>query len=219
MQVADPDDIFGQFARVTGALSSPSRLKLLDRLCQGEQSVEELAETTGLSISNTSRQLRILAGCGLAAVRRDPPRVFYRVADERVIQLWFALRDLAGDRLAELDRLARELILRRDSLEPMRRDELLARLETGDVVLLDVRPAQEFRAGHIPGAISMPLDEIESSLADLPAGREIVAYCRGPYCVLSAEAVEALRGHGFSAVRLEDGLPEWRAAGLPVHAS
>ena len=219
MQVDPADSIFHQFARITSALSSPSRLKLLDRLCQGEQTVERLAEAAGLSISNASRQLRMLAECRLASVRRDPPRVYYRVADERVVRFWFSLRDLAREQLAELDRIVAELISGRDPLQPMSRDELRARMKTGEVVLLDVRPEPEYDAGHIPGALSVPVEDLEARLATLPPGKEVVAYCRGPYCMLSVDAVEALRAHGIAAIRLEDGLPEWKAAGLPVQTT
>lgn len=216
MQVDPSDSIFHQFARITDALSSPSRLKLMDRLCQGEQTVEHLAEAAGLSISNASRQLRTLAECRLAAVRRDPPRVYYRVADERVVRFWFSLRDLAREQLSELDHIVEELVSGRDPLLPMGRDQLLARMETGEVILIDVRPEPEYRAGHIPGALSIPVEQLEARLATIPSGREVVAYCRGPYCLLSVDAVAALRAHGFAAVRLEDGLPEWKAAGLPL---
>ncbi len=219
MKVDPADAIFHQFARITAALASPSRLKLVDRLCQGEQTVEQLAEAAGLSVSNASRQLRMLAECRLASVRRDPPRVYYRVDGERVVRFWFALRDLAREQLSELDRIVAELASGKDSLQPMSRDELLTRLKTGEVVLVDVRPEPEYNAGHIPGALSLPVENLEAKLAVLPVGREVVAYCRGPYCMLSVEAVAALRAHGIAAVRLEDGLPEWKAAGLPVYTT
>lgn len=211
--------IFSQFARVTGALSSPSRLKLLDRLCQGEQTVEQLAEASGLSISNASRQLRLLAECGLASVRRDPPRVYYRVASEQVVEFWFALRELAHAQLAELERIVAELVAGRDALVPISHDQLLERMAAGEVVLIDVRPEPEYRAGHIPGALSIPVEQLASQLAGLPEGKEVVAYCRGPYCMLAVEAVEVLRGRGIAAVRLEGGFPEWKAAGRPVHVN
>jgi rhodanese-related sulfurtransferase len=217
MQQDPGDSIFHQFARITGALAAPSRLKLLDRLCQGEQTVEQLAEAAGLSVSNASRQLRTLAESRLASVRRAPPRVYYRVADERVVRFWFAVRDLAREQLAELDRIVAELVSGRDPLLPMTREELVARMKTGDIVLVDVRPEPEYRAGHIPGALSIPAGYLESKLATLPVGLEVVAYCRGPYCMLSVDAVEALRARGISAVRLEDGFPEWKSAGLPVY--
>jgi rhodanese-related sulfurtransferase len=213
---AGTDAFFDQFARITGALGASSRLKLLDRLCQGEQSVEELAAASELTVSNASRHLRQLAECRLAAVRRDPPRVYYRVADDAVVRFWFALRDLARSQLLELDLAVSQLIGERDKLSPLRREELLDRMRTGEVVLLDVRPTTEYRAGHIPGATSVPLEQLEERLASLPTASEIVAYCRGPYCLLAVDAVSQLRARGFKAVRLEDGLPEWKAAGLPV---
>jgi rhodanese-related sulfurtransferase len=212
------DPVFAQFARITSALATPSRLKLLDRLCQGEQSVEQLAEAAELSVSNASRHLRILAECRLAAVRRDPPYVYYRLADASVVTFWFALRDLARSQLLELDRVVSDLITSRDPLSPMSRDELLARMGTGEVILLDVRPEPEYRAGHIPGAASVPLAELEARLATLSPEKEIVAYCRGPYCLLAVEAISELRARGFRAVRLEEGFPEWKAHGLPVES-
>jgi len=219
MQVDPSDTIFAQFARVAAGLASPSRLKLLDRLCQGEQTVEQLAEASGLSVSNTSRQLRLLAESRLASVRRDPPRVYYRVASDDVVRFWFALRDLTRAQNAELERVLQEFHAGEGNLVPMGRDELKERMSTGEVVLLDVRPRPEYRAGHIPGAVSIPLEELGDHLASLPADRPIVAYCRGPYCMLAVDAVRALRARGFDAVRLEEGLPEWKAAGLPVHSN
>jgi len=218
-QVGDSDTVFEQFSRITGALAAPSRLKLLDRLCQGEQTVEQLAEASGLTVSNTSRHLRVLAECRLVLVRRESPYAYYRVANDRVVQFWFALRDLSRSQLAELDQIVAELTDARDSLAPISRAELLARMATGEVLLLDVRPEPEYRAGHIPGALSIPLPELEQRLETLPGGKDIVAYCRGPYCMLSVDAVADLRARGFSALRLEDGFPEWKAAGLPVQSN
>ncbi|MEP7216124.1 MAG: metalloregulator ArsR/SmtB family transcription factor [Anaerolineaceae bacterium] len=219
MQLDPADAVFQQFARITGALSAPSRLKLLDRLCQGEQTVEQLADAAGLSVSNASRQLRMLAECGLASARRDPPRVYYQVADETVVKFWFALRDLARTQLAELDRMVTEFTSGEDPFEPISRDELLTRIERGDVVLLDVRPEPEYRAGHLPGALSVPLEDLQRRLTTFPSDKTIVAYCRGPYCMLSLDAVRGLRASSFAALRLEDGFPEWKAAGLPVEAA
>ncbi len=215
----DGDAFFAQFARITGALAAPSRLKLLDRLCQGEQTVEQLADAAELSVSNASRHLRQLAECRLISVRRDPPRVYYRMADDAVVSFWFALRDLARKQLLELDQVASALITAKDSLTPIGRKELMDRMQTGEVLLLDVRPEPEYRAGHIPGAISVPLEDLKARLALLPPSREIVAYCRGPYCLLAVEAVGELRAHGLNAIRLEEGFPEWRAAGLPVESA
>lgn len=217
MQGSDP--IFSHFARIAAALASESRARLLDRLCQGEQTVDQLADAAGLSVSNTSRHLRQLAQAGLASVRREPPYVFYRIGDDTVLRLWFALRDVARAQSLELDRAIAELIDANDGVTPMRRDELLERMTTGEVIIVDVRPDPEYRAGHIPGAISIPIESLQHRIDSLPPGRDIVAYCRGPYCVLSVEAVTALRSHGRSAVRLADGLPEWKAAGLPVETA
>jgi rhodanese-related sulfurtransferase/DNA-binding HxlR family transcriptional regulator len=204
---------------MAAALSTRSRLKLIDRLCQGEQTVEELAQAAELTVSNASRQLRVLAEARLIVARRDPPRVYYRLASERVTEFWFALRDLAREQLAEVDQAVAEILAGTDALDPIDRDELLNRLETGEVLLFDVRPVPEYRAGHLPGAISMPLPELRGRLPELSLDREVVAYCRGPYCLLAAEAVSLLRTRGLRAVRLADGLPEWRAAGLPVEVS
>lgn len=212
------DRVFDQFVRVTSALSTRSRLKLIDRVCQGEQTVDELADAAELTVSNASRQLRVLAEARLVVSRREPPRVYYRVASQQVAHFWFALRDLASAQLAEVDRAVVEILAVADPLDPIDRDELRARLERGDVILLDVRPAAEYRSGHLPGAISIPLAELRARLPELPRDREVVAYCRGPYCVLAAEAVGELRAHGLQAVRLADGVLEWRAAGLPVEA-
>ncbi len=213
------EDLFAQFARIAGAMAAPSRLKILDRLCQGEQSVETLAQASGLSVANTSHHLRVLAGARLVTSRRASPQVFYRLADEAVCRFWFALRDLARDRLAEVDRAVAAYLAGEPDLTPVSRAELLSRLEAGNAVVLDVRPEAEFRAGHIPGAISVPMEELASHIADLPAGRQVVAYCRGPYCFLAVDAVRELRQRGFDARRLEDGMPEWRAAGLPVETT
>lgn len=213
------EDLFAQFARIAGAMAAPSRLKILDRLCQGEQSVETLAQASGLSVANTSHHLRVLAEARLVTSRRASPQVYYRLADEAVCRFWFALRDLARDRLAEVDRAVAAYLAGEPDLTPVSRAELLSRLEAGDAVVLDVRPEAEFRAGHIPGAISVPMEELASHIADLPAGRQVVAYCRGPYCFLAVDAVRELRQRGFDARRLEDGMPEWRAAGLPVETT
>jgi len=216
MQVDPSAEAFAQFARVTAALATPSRLRLLDRLCQGEQTVDQLAESAGISVSNASRQLRLLAEAGLITARRDPPFVYYRVAAEEVVAFWFALRDLARSRLAAFDRIASDLLHQRDPVTPLTREELLDRMRTGEVVVLDVRPLHEYRAGHIAGAVSVPLEELEARLDAMPPGTPVVAYCRGPYCMLSYDAVARLRSRGFEALRLEDGFPEWKAAGLPV---
>lgn len=209
-------DVFEQFAAVASALSTGSRLRLIDRLSQGEQTVEELARAADLTIPNASRQLKLLAEARLVQSRRVPPRLYYRLTDDSVLRFWFALRDLTRERFAEVDQAVTAAFLDADPLEPVDQEELLRRLDTGEVLLIDVRPAPEYRAGHLPGAISVPLPELRNRLPDLPADREVIAYCRGPYCFLSAEAVSELRARGIRAQRLADGFPEWKAAGRPV---
>ena len=212
------DRLYEAFARTAKALSSPKRVELAELLAQGEHSVEGLAQATGMGVTNTSAHLQVLARARLVAARKEGTRVFYRLSGDDVTAFVVALRDLARSRLAEVDQVVRDYFTVRDVLEPLTREELVERTGRGDVVLLDVRPAAEFAAGHIPGALSVPLDDLDAALARLPAGADIVAYCRGPYCVLALQAVERLRARGYKARRLADGLPEWRLAGLPVAA-
>ncbi|NNM98051.1 MAG: metalloregulator ArsR/SmtB family transcription factor [Candidatus Dormibacteraeota bacterium] len=205
-----------QFARVAKALASPARVALVDVLCQGERSVEALSLAAGLGMKNTSAQLRELRLVGLVEARREGTRVYYRVAEEAVCVFLGQLRHLARRRLAEVDRLVRDHLELSGDLEPVRRVQLLERVARGEVVVFDVRPREEYKAGHIPGARSVPLEELDSCLAGPLGDVEIVAYCRGPYCVLAPQAVSACRARGLRARRLEDGFPEWRLAGLPV---
>jgi rhodanese-related sulfurtransferase len=212
--------LYDEFARAAKALASGRRIELLDVLANGERTVEALAGQVGLSTANTSQHLQVLRQAGLVTGRRQGTSISYRLADPEVFQLWQALRSLAASRLAEVERLATAYLGARDQLEPVTRQELARRLQDGDpMVVLDVRPAAEYAAGHLPGAVSIPVDELRRRLAELPADREIVAYCRGPYCAFAHEAVAVLREEGFSARRLEDGLPEWQAAGLAVTRS
>jgi rhodanese-related sulfurtransferase len=209
--------LFDEFARAAKALASGRRIELLDVLANGERTVEALAGEVGLSVANTSQHLQVLRQVGLVATRREGTSVHYRLAAPEVFQLWQALRTLAASRLAEIGRLAVAYLGARDELEPVTRKELARRLQDGDdLVVLDVRPPPEYAAGHLPGAVSIPVGELRRRLAELPADREIVAYCRGPYCAFAHEAVAVLREDGFLARRLEDGFPEWRAAGLTV---
>ena len=209
--------LFDQFARAAKALASGRRLEVLDVLANGERSVDALAGEVGLSVANTSQHLQVLRQAGLVATRREGTSIHYRLAGPEVFELWRSLRTLASARLAEVERLAAAYLGGRDQLEPVTREELTRRLQEGDpLVVLDVRPAAEHAAGHLPGAVSIPVGELRRRLAELPADREIVAYCRGPYCAFAHEAVALLREEGFTAKRLEDGLPEWRAAGLAV---
>ena len=217
MSIRNPKQaLFAQFATVAKSLGHPHRLELLEQLAQGERTVEILADRTGLSIANTSQHLQQMRRAGLVTNRRDGKFVFYQLADDSVLSLLAALRTIAERNLAEVERVVRSYFDDRDSLEAVSRDELLSRSRAGTVTIIDVRPEDEFALGHLPGAVNIPLRALERRLSELDPSKEIVAYCRGPYCVLSYEAVAALRKRGFTARRLEDGLPEWRAAGLTV---
>ena len=212
--------LFDEFARVGKALASGRRIELLDVLANGERTVEGLAREGGLSVANTSQHLQVLRQARLVATRRDGTSVYYRLASPEVFELWRALRTLATSRLAEVERLAAAYLGARDELEPVTREELARRLQDDDgLVVLDVRPVAEHAAGHLPGAVSIPVGELRRRLAELPRDREIVAYCRGPFCAFAHEAVALLRREGFSARRLVDGLPEWQAAGLALARS
>jgi rhodanese-related sulfurtransferase len=214
--VAGSDDLYELFAQVGRALSSPVRIQLLDLLCQGERSVEQLASTAGVQVANTSAHLQVLRRCRLVEIRRARQQVFYRLADDEVARFFLMLREFARARSVEVQRVVEDFIVARDELDPVRRDELLERMVRQEVVVIDVRPVEEYRSGHIPGAVSMPLAEMPDRISELSGGGEIVACCRGPYCVLAPEAVALLRRRGLPARRLQDGFPEWRLAGLPV---
>lgn len=208
--------LFAAFAAVAKAAAHPRRLALLEQLAQGDRSVEVLADRTRMSIANASQHLQHMRRAGLLTVRREGKYVFYRLADEAVLDFLASVRRIAERNSAEVAHVVRSYFDERDRLEPVSRRELKKRLKAGLVTVLDLRPADEFALGHLPGALNIPLRELEKRLADLDPRQEIIAYCRGPYCVLSYEAVAVLRARGFKARRLEDGLPEWRAAGLPV---
>jgi DNA-binding transcriptional ArsR family regulator/rhodanese-related sulfurtransferase len=210
--------LFAQFAIVAKAVAHPHRLELLEQLAQGERSVERLAERVGLSIANASQHLQQMRRAGLLAARREGKYVLYSLSDDTVLDLQAALRRIAERHIAEVESVVRNYFHCRDSMEPVTHAELLERLRAGLATALDVRPQDEFALGHLPGAINIPLGELERRLGELDLGQEIVAYCRGTYCVLSYEAVARLRARGFKARRMEDGLPEWRAAGLPVNS-
>jgi len=210
--------LYEQFARLGKALANPHRLELLDVLAQCERTVEALAQETGLSVANASQHLQVLRAARLVEVRREGVSMYYRLADESVFKLWQAIRTVGEAQLAEIDRVVQAYLQDRTRLQPMNAQELLHRLSNDQIILLDVRPAQEFAAGHLPRARSIPVTELEVRLAELPVDREIVAYCRGPYCVFADEAVAILRARGYRALRLEEGLPDWRALGLPVEA-
>jgi rhodanese-related sulfurtransferase/DNA-binding transcriptional ArsR family regulator len=208
--------LFAAFASVARALGSEHRLDLLEHLAQGERSVETLAERTGIPFASVSQHLQALRNAGLVAARRDGRRVLYGLADDGVIRLVDALREVAERRNGEAERVISGYFHDRDGLEPVSRKELLARIKAGVVTVLDVRPPDEFACGHLPGALNIPLSELRKRLAELPPKQEVVAYCRGPWCVLAFEAVALLRKHGHKARRLDGGLPEWKIAGLPV---
>lgn len=213
------DAIYEQLGRVGKTLASPRRLELLDLLCQGPRTVEALADEAGQSLANTSQHLQVLRAARLVEAEKHGLFVTYRLADEKVCAFYRELRTLAESRLHEIQAVTRQFLGERGELEPVDRDALVSRVRSGEVTLLDVRPPEEFEAGHIPGAVSVPLAELEARLADLPRDREVVAYCRGPYCVLAVEAVELLRAKGFRAIRMEEGVPDWRARGLPVEVT
>jgi ArsR family transcriptional regulator len=209
--------IFESLAEIALALGHANRLELLEHLGQGERSVEELAKRAGLTFANASRHLRILRRASVVETRRDGKRIIYRLAGE--VEMIGLLRSLAavGERnAAEVERVLASYFRARDAMEPISRSELMARLKDDLVIVLDVRPEDEFRLGHLPHALNVPLSQLERRLAELPSGANVVAYCRGPYCVLSFEAVALLRTRGYEARRLEDGFPEWKAAGLPI---
>ena len=208
--------LFDGFGAVAQALASGRRMEILDVLDQGPRSVEELASEIGQSVANTSHHLRTMARAGLLESDRQGTRILYRVASPKVTELWRALRDVASEQVAGIDRLARGYLGDSDGLETVSQDELLRRLRRKDVVVLDVRPAPEYAAGHIAGARSIPIGELSRRLKDVPKKSQVIAYCRGPYCVFADDAVRTLRRRGYRAVRLEDGFPEWRDAGLPV---
>jgi rhodanese-related sulfurtransferase len=212
------DALYDAFADVAKALASGRRAEIVDVLAQGERSVDEIAGEIGQSMANTSHHLRAMARAGVLRTRREGTRILYMLAGDEVGVLWAAMRGVAALHVAGIDRLAHDYLGDRSSLEAIDRRELVARLDAGDVVVLDVRPAPEFEAGHIPGARSVPVGELRQHLRSLPKGVEVVAYCRGPYCVYADDAVRMLRRRGHRARRLEDGFPEWKQAGLPVAA-
>ena len=213
------DQLFDAFAEVAKALGNGRRAELIDVLAQGERHVDELSAEIGQSVANTSFHLRVLANAGLVTTRRDGTRIYYRLASARVSDLWAALRDVAATHHEQLDDLAAAYLGDRSRLEQIGRAELAERIAAGDVVVVDVRPAVEHAAGHIAGARSIPIDELAANVKDLPADVEVVAYCRGPYCVFADDAVRLLRRRRRAARRLEDGFPEWQRAELPIETA
>lgn len=210
------DQLNERFAQVAKALAHRHRIELIDLLAQAERSVDDLATETGLPVANVSQHLQVLRTAQMVEVRRQGSRKFYRLTDEKVFAIWSTIRAFGEERLAEVERMVKSFFGDRELLEPLSAEGLSERIEEGDVVVLDVRPENEFKSGHIEGAISIPIRDLKRRLKELPRKREIVAYCRGPYCIYSHEAVAELTAHGFKARRLEIGLPDWRALGLPV---
>jgi len=212
------DALFDAFASVAKALGNGRRAEIVDVLAQGERSVEEVATELDQSVANTSHHLRSLAVAGLLQSRRDGQRIIYRLTSDRVAELWAALRDVAATHVADVEVLADAYLGARDVVEEVTAEELAARLDRGRAVVIDVRPTLEYAAGHIAGARSVPIDDLDDALGELPRSREIIAYCRGPYCVYADDAVRLLRHRGFKARRLDTGYPEWERAGLPIKA-
>jgi len=213
---AAKDALFDGLATVAKALGNGRRAEIVDVLAQGERSVDGIAAELGQTVANTSQHLQHLLRAGLVRTRRSGTRIYYSLASPRVAELWTAVRDVSATHLAELDKLAAAYLGDRSRLDTVTRDELAERLRAGDVVVLDVRPEPEFHAGHITGAVSMPVGQLARRLRGMPKDRQVVAYCRGPYCVFADDAVRALRRRGYRAARLEDGYPEWAHAGHPI---
>jgi rhodanese-related sulfurtransferase len=209
-------DLFAQFAQVGKSLSNGNRLELLEFLAQGERTVDELSKVSGLTVANTSQHLQGLRRSGLVKSRAEGQKSYYRISDYSVVALLAPMRKIASDNIAEIQILIAHYLSSKDDLEPVSRDELLKRAKKGAITVLDVRPEQEFESGHLPSAINIQLSELKNELKRLPRKKEVVAYCRGPFCVLAFEAVKQLRSKGYKARRLEDGFPEWKLDGLPI---
>ena len=210
------DLIFEQFAKVAQAFSAPKRLEIIDILAQGERDVDSLSRQVSMTIANTSRHLQILKQTRLVESRREGVRIFYRLADDDVAQCWINMQSLAEKRSSEIREVTRMFFEERDTMEPITKNELLNLIQNNEVTVLDVRPAVEYKNEHISGALSIPLSELNKRINEIPKSRNVIAYCRGKYCVLSAEAMSILKSAGIKAIRLKDGFPEWKQAGLPV---
>ena len=211
--------ILEQLARIGSALSSGIRLEVLELLAQGERSVDDLSRMTGASVANVSQHLQKLRQAGLIVGRKQGQFVFYRLTGEKIMRLLAALAQVGETHNAEIERIVRRYFHSKDDFEPISADELLDRARRGLVTVLDVRPPEEFASGHVPGAVNIPVDELERRIRELPRRKEVIAYCRGPFCLMSFDAVQLLRKRGIKARRLQDGMPEWRTAGLPVHTA
>lgn len=209
-------DLFAQFAIIGKSLSNGNRLEILEFLAQGERTVDSLANAANLSIANTSQHLQELKRSGLVTSRSEAQKSYYRLNDYSVVELLVLMRKIAENNLSDIHRLVSTYLVDKDNLEPIRRAELLKRVKKGDVTVVDVRPFEEYTAGHVPLAINIPLNELEQNFSTLPKSKEVIAYCRGPYCVLAFEAIAQLRSKGFKARRMEDGFPEWKLSSLPI---
>lgn len=212
------DLVFQQFANIANSFASPKRLEIIDILAQGERDVDTLAKETGMNFANTSRHLQIMKNIKLLESRKDGVRVYYRIANDHVIVCWKNLQLLAENRVAELREITRSFFEERGELEPISIEELWQRLQNDEVTLIDVRPKEEFESGHIPGAVSIPLSELKNKLVQIPTGKDVVAYCRGPYCVLAAEAIVLLKKYGYKSFRFKEDIYNWKEAGLPVES-
>lgn len=212
------DLVFQQFANIANSFASPKRLEIIDILTQGERDVDTLAKETGMNFANTSRHLQIMKSIKLLESRKDGVHVYYRIANDHVIVCWKNLQSLAEDRVAELREVTRSFFEERGELEPISIEELWQRLQNDEVTLIDVRPKEEFESGHIPGAVSIPLSELKNKLVQIPTGKDVVAYCRGPYCVLAAEAIALLKKYGYKSFRFKEDIYNWKEAGLPVES-
>jgi rhodanese-related sulfurtransferase/DNA-binding transcriptional ArsR family regulator len=213
------DIVFEQFARIASAFASAKRLEMIDVLAQGERDVESLAKQVGMTIANTSRHLQIMKGVRLVETRRKGVQIFYRLADEKVYRCWKELQELAESRVAEIREVVRAFYQEQDALETLTREQLWQRMQEQSVTVIDVRPQEEYRQGHLPGALVISLSELKDKLKELPRDREVVAYCRGPYCVLSAEAIKILKAAGIRSVRFKDSVLDWKESGMPVESS
>jgi rhodanese-related sulfurtransferase/DNA-binding transcriptional ArsR family regulator len=212
------DKVYTELARVTGALGNPRRLEIIELLSQGEKTVEKIATSTCMSIASASQHLQVLKAGNLVEVKRQGNYIFYRLTNDEVLKIWTLLRDFGTSRIAEIDRAVREFRSGKDSLQSVTALELLSKIELQNVVVLDVRPQEEFNSGHIEGAVSIPIEELTERLLELPANKEIIAYCRGPFCVFADDAIQILRSNNYSAQRLEDGFADWKLKGLPINA-
>lgn len=210
------DRVFGELSKITNALGNPRRLEVIDLLAQGEKTVEKISSATGMSIANASQHLQILKRATLVDTRRDGNFIFYKISDEKVVLIWSLIRELGTQRIADIDKVVKDFRTSRNVFESVTIEQLVTRMEEGSITLIDVRPQEEFTSGHIKGALSIPIESLKKSMKRFPQDKEIIAYCRGAFCVFADEAVEFLKKNKFKATRLEEGFPEWKLKGLPI---